>query len=121
MEPSEEGQAVNLLRVHAGFPSGKALADECGVAASVINNIMGGKTRRLHTDTRNAIEQATGAPLGTLKRVAEGTITAEQAVALAADEPVDPDERRSLAWRVTQLEAAVSELAERLAHPDDRG
>lgn len=83
MEPSEEGRAVNLLRSRAGFGSGAALAEAAGLHPSVVNNIIRGKTQRLHTDTRNEIERATGVPLGTLQQVAEGNSSAEDVIAQA--------------------------------------
>lgn len=112
------GRAVDGLRSAAGFTSGLALAKAAGLHASVVNNLINGETKSAHSETRAKIEDATGAPRGTLLRVHQGEITPEQAVALAADEPTEPVERESLAWRVTRLEAELARIAERL---EDRG
>lgn len=112
------GRAIDGLRVSAGFKSGNALAKAAGLHASVINNLISGETKSAHAGTRSKIEDATGAPRGTLLRVHRGEITPEQAVALTADEPTAPVERESLAYRVTRLEAELARIAERL---DDQG
>ena len=114
MEPSEEGRAVNLLRKRANFRSGAALAEAAGVHPSVINNIIRGKTQRLHTDTRNEIETATEVPLGTLQRIAEGPESAEEVLAHLNSPFADVDYRAGAEGSDAPQDADL-ELARRTA------
>lgn len=117
---TELGRAIDGLRDAAGFKSGNALAKAAGLHASVINNLIGGVTKSAHASTRAAIEDATGCPRGVLLQVQRGELTAAQALRIAADEPVDPTERESLAWRVTRLEAELGKIVQRLEAEERR-
>lgn len=105
----EVGKAIRLLRSAAGFGTAKALANEIGTTPTVITEAERGN-RRPSGDTATAIEDAVGAPRGTLTRVSVGSLSADDAVGLVSG-VTRPDDHRLIEQMLKDLHSQVLELA----------